>query len=59
MDVKGISETKADKLLEASSKIVNMGFTSATEYNVQRGEIIRVNSINILSSFSFYDKARQ
>lgn len=51
MDVKGISETKADKLVEASCKLVNMGFTSATEYNIQRGEIIRVSFKRVMLLF--------
>lgn len=40
--VKGVSENKADKLLLEASKLVPMGFTTATEYHQRRSEIIQV-----------------
>lgn len=38
--VKGISEAKADKLVRSASKLVPMGFTTATELHQKRSEII-------------------
>jgi DNA repair protein RAD51 len=38
--VKGISEQKAAKLLAEASKIVDMGFQSATEYHRTRQEML-------------------
>lgn len=42
--VKGISDAKADKLLNEASKLVPMGFTTATEYHKQRSEIIHLST---------------
>jgi DNA repair protein RAD51 len=42
--VKGITEAKAEKLLNEASKLVPMGFTTATEYHKQRQEIIHLTS---------------
>jgi len=42
--VKGITETKADKLLQAASKLIPMGFTTATECHQARGEIIHLTT---------------
>jgi len=42
--VKGISEPKADKLLAEASKLVPMGFTTATELHKQRQDIIQVTT---------------
>eukprot|EP00007_Cunea_sp_BSH-02190019_P000428 CAMPEP_0174236456 /NCGR_PEP_ID=MMETSP0417-20130205/5588_1 /TAXON_ID=242541 /ORGANISM="Mayorella sp, Strain BSH-02190019" /LENGTH=320 /DNA_ID=CAMNT_0015315099 /DNA_START=216 /DNA_END=1174 /DNA_ORIENTATION=- len=42
--LKGISEAKADKLLAAASKLVPMGFQTATEFHQQRSDIIRVTT---------------
>jgi len=42
--IKGISETKADKLLEAASKLIPMGFTTATELHRVRQDIIQVTT---------------
>ena len=42
--IKGFSETKADKLLEISSKMVPMGFTSASEFAKQRQEILQLTT---------------
>lgn len=38
--IKGISEAKADKILNEAAKHVNMGFTTATEFHQKRSEII-------------------
>ena len=40
MTIKGISEAKADKILIEASKLVPMGFTTATEFHQRRSEII-------------------
>jgi len=42
--VKGISEAKADKLLAEASKLIPMGFTTATEMHRQRQDIIHVTT---------------
>nr|CAG4648041.1 EOG090X0906 [Moina brachiata]SVE93108.1 EOG090X0906 [Moina brachiata] len=41
--IKGISEAKADKIM-ATSKLVPMGFTTATEYHQKRAEIIQIST---------------
>jgi DNA repair protein RAD51 len=40
LQVKGISETKADKILCEATKLVPMGFTTATEIHQRRSEIV-------------------
>ncbi|XP_063958741.1 DNA repair protein RAD51 homolog A [Lytechinus pictus] len=42
--VKGISEAKADKILNEAQKLVPMGFTTATQFHQQRSEIIQVTT---------------
>merc|ERR1712070_1308172 len=42
--VKGVSDTKADKILAEAAKLVPMGFTTATEFQKQRAEIIQVTA---------------
>ncbi|CAN6281388.1 unnamed protein product [Urochloa humidicola] len=42
--IKGISEAKVDKIVEAASKIVPLGFTSASQLHAQRLEIIQVTT---------------
>lgn len=42
--VKGISEAKADKLIAEASKLVPMGFTTATEFHQKRSEIIQLTT---------------
>jgi DNA repair protein RAD51 len=42
--IKGISEAKADKIIEQASKLVPMGFTTATEMHKQRQDIIQVTT---------------
>ncbi|ONM59021.1 recombination protein51 gene a [Zea mays] len=44
LQIKGISEAKADKIIEAASKIVPLGFTSASQLHAQRLEIIQVTT---------------
>nr|CAG4641003.1 EOG090X0906 [Eulimnadia texana] len=42
--IKGISEAKADKILAEASKLVPMGFTTATEFHQKRSEIIQITT---------------
>lgn len=42
--IKGISEVKADKIILEASKIVPMGFTTATNLHQRRAEIIQLTS---------------
>lgn len=42
--VKGISETKADKIAIEAAKLVPMGFTTATEFHQRRSEIIQITT---------------
>lgn len=42
--IKGISEAKADKLLQEASKIIMMGFKSATEIHQMRANIVYVTT---------------
>jgi len=42
--IKGISDTKADKILAEAAKLVPMGFTTATEFQKQRQEVIQVST---------------
>lgn len=42
--VKGISENKADKLLDVAAKVVPMGFTSANDVQQVRAEILQVTT---------------
>jgi len=44
MAIKGISENKADKIIEAAGKLVPMGFTTATAFNVARSDIIQIST---------------
>ena len=44
MAIKGISEAKADKILNEVIKLVPMGFTTATEFHQKRSEIIQVTT---------------
>uniref|UniRef100_A0A9I9DAH0 DNA repair protein RAD51 homolog n=1 Tax=Cucumis melo TaxID=3656 RepID=A0A9I9DAH0_CUCME len=44
LQIKGISEAKVDKIIEAASKIVPLGFTSAGQLHAQRLEIIQLTS---------------
>ncbi|XP_058465243.1 DNA repair protein RAD51 homolog 1 [Malaya genurostris] len=42
--IKGISEAKADKILLEATKLVPMGFTTATDYHQKRSEIIQLTT---------------
>ena len=42
--IKGISEAKADKMLEAAAKMVPMGFTTASDHHKQRSELITLST---------------
>lgn len=42
--IKGISELKVDKILHEASKLVPMGFTTATAVHQKRGEMIYLTS---------------
>ncbi|VDO98244.1 unnamed protein product [Soboliphyme baturini] len=44
LDIKGISEAKADKILAEASKLVPMGFTTATDFHQKRSEIIQITT---------------
>ncbi|XP_014776333.1 DNA repair protein RAD51 homolog 1 [Octopus bimaculoides] len=44
LSIKGISEAKADKILTEATKLVPMGFTTATEFHQKRSEIIQVTT---------------
>ncbi|KAJ8269935.1 hypothetical protein GJAV_G00108430 [Gymnothorax javanicus] len=44
LNIKGISEAKADKILAEAAKLVPMGFTTATEFHQRRAEIIQVTT---------------
>lgn len=38
------SEVKADKIIAEASKLIPMGFMTASEYNAQRGDIIQIST---------------
>ncbi|KAI9471954.1 MAG: DNA repair protein RAD51 [Benjaminiella poitrasii] len=42
--IKGISETKADRLLAEAAKIVNLGFTTAMDVHQRRQEIVTITT---------------
>ncbi|KAF9616156.1 hypothetical protein IFM89_028622 [Coptis chinensis] len=44
LQIKGISENKVDKIIEAASKLVPLGFTSASEIHAQRLELIQITT---------------
>lgn len=41
--IKGVSEAKADKILAEASKLVPMGFTTATEFHQKRADLVQVS----------------
>eukprot|EP00056_Hartaetosiga_gracilis_P002160 m.51379 g.51379 ORF g.51379 m.51379 type:complete len:338 (-) comp10939_c0_seq3:218-1231(-) len=41
--VKGISDAKADKIINVASKLIPMGFTTASEFHQRRQEIINIS----------------
>lgn len=44
LTIKGISEAKADKLIAEASRLVPMGFTTATEMHQRRSELISITT---------------
>ncbi|KAL7752467.1 recombinase rad51 [Sorochytrium milnesiophthora] len=42
--IKGISEAKADKILAEASKLVPMGFTTATEFHQKRSDLVHLHT---------------
>lgn len=44
IEVKGVSELNAQKLQAAASKLIPMGFTTATEYNQLRQDIVHIST---------------
>jgi DNA repair protein RAD51 len=42
--VKGISDAKADKIMEAVKKVIPAGFTTATEYGVKRQNVVKIST---------------
>eukprot|EP01083_Nonionella_stella_P037203 101426_1 len=42
--IKGISEAKAEKLIQEASKLVDMGFCTASEYHKTREDIINIST---------------
>ena len=42
LNIKGISEAKADKVIAEAQKLVPTGFTTATEMHLKRSQIIQV-----------------
>lgn len=45
LEIKGISEAKADKILTEASKLVPMGFTTATEFHQKRADLVQVGKM--------------
>lgn len=44
VNIKGLSDAKVDKIVEAASKLVPMGFTSAKQMHEQRAELIQITT---------------
>lgn len=44
LNIKGISEAKADKILLEATKLIPMGFTTATEFHQRRAEIVYIST---------------
>jgi len=44
LNVKGIADAKADKIIAAAASLVPMGFTTATEYHKQREELVHIST---------------
>ncbi|TKA58467.1 DNA repair protein RAD51 [Rhodotorula sp. CCFEE 5036] len=42
--VKGISEAKADKIITQVSKMIPMGFTTATEFHARRADLVTITT---------------
>ena len=44
LTIKGISEAKADKIITEVTKLVPMGFTTATDFHQRRSEVVYVST---------------
>jgi DNA repair protein RAD51 len=44
LKIKGFSEAKVDKLIAEASKLVPMGFTTATEFYQRRAELVCIRT---------------
>ncbi|XP_045611466.2 DNA repair protein RAD51 homolog A [Procambarus clarkii] len=44
LGIKGVSEAKADKILAEASKLVPMGFTTATEFHQKRADLVQLTT---------------
>ncbi|KAK3858201.1 hypothetical protein Pcinc_034853 [Petrolisthes cinctipes] len=44
LGIKGISEAKADKILAEATKLVPMGFTTATEFHQKRADLVQLTT---------------
>ncbi|KAI7870571.1 DNA repair protein RAD51 [Spinellus fusiger] len=44
LSIKGISETKADKLMAEAAKLVNLGFTTAMDVHYRRQDIVTITT---------------
>ncbi|XP_050726591.1 DNA repair protein RAD51 homolog 1-like isoform X2 [Eriocheir sinensis] len=44
LSIKGISEAKADKILNEATKLVPMGFTTATEFHQKRADLVQLTT---------------
>lgn len=44
IDIKGISEAKADKMIQAAYEFVPMGFTTASEFHTRQSNLIRLST---------------
>merc|ERR1719150_1970442 len=44
LNIKGISEAKADKIIAEAQKLVPTGFTTATEMHMKRSQIIQITT---------------
>jgi DNA repair protein RAD51 len=42
--IKGISEVKAEKIINEAAKLVPLGFTTATEFQLRRNELINIST---------------
>ncbi|KXJ22279.1 DNA repair protein RAD51 homolog A [Exaiptasia diaphana] len=44
LQIKGISDAKADKIIKEAAKLVPMGFTTATEFHMRRSELVMITT---------------
>lgn len=55
LSIKGISEAKADKILSEATKLVPMGFTTATEFHQKRADLVQVSLVVFIIVVSVYE----